>query len=337
MRVYREVSRWAASKQPLYLAIGNFDGVHLGHQKILSRTAEEARQNGGLSAVLTFSEHPRKVLGDAPSLLHSVEQKMFFLSKCGIDVCFLLDFTVDFSKLEAEEFAGRILKEALRVKKVFLGYNSRFGHDRKGDVSLMRKLAVQEGFEFESVPPVEIEGETVSSSRIRRLVEKGDFKNASACLGRAFTLFAKTVKGDGRGSGLGFPTANFDIIGRVTPPRGVYPAALREIRLQQNTAGPAEEWMFSREESWHPAAANLGFRPTFQPEEPKPVLEAFILDHAGGELYGKLFEVFFYPSIRAEKAFASPEELKQQIAKDVEASWEQFSKRPPLSSGLSLP
>lgn len=317
MLVLKKVEEYTAQK-PLFLALGNFDGVHAGHQQILKRAVEDARKTGGLSAAMTFAVHPQAVLHEArlPRLLYSSSQKQACLEKTGLDLCFLLSFTQEFSKMEAEDFVAEILVSRLKVRKVYLGDNARFGHGRKGDAALMRRLAAQHGFEFEAVPPVTVDGQPVSSSRIRSFVEAGEFKSASALLGRPFSMFLKVVHGDGRGAGLGFPTANFDTQGRVLPTIGVYPAALRP-------AGGG---------SWHQAVANCGRRPTFHTEDSPVVLEAFLLDYSGGELYGREFEVLFYPRIRPEQTFPGVEALKAQILKDIEAAREQFRRNPPSSS-----
>ncbi len=328
MLVLRQFEKTALSK-PLFLALGNFDGVHAGHQEILSRVCRDAREQGGLAAVMTFAEHPRMVLGHSgPGLLYSPEQKLFYLAETGIDVCFLLSFTEAFSKLEAASFVSEILVKELKVKKVYLGHDSRFGHDRKGDDTLMAQMAEKHGFDFEPVPPVSAHGKHVSSSRIRALVEAGDFKEASILLGRPFSMFAKVVKGDGRGAGLGFPTANFDISQRVQLPAGVYPVALRTMDWRE-TGG---QWHFNSGTAWYQAAANWGYRPTFHPGAKEAVLEAFILDFPGADLYGKVFEVLFYPQIRPEKTFSGVEQLKAQIEKDVRAVREAFLQNPPSSS-----
>lgn len=306
-----EVSNYSPDpEKPLFLALGNFDGVHLGHQKILKRAVEDAKRANGIAAVFTFREHPQKILhtGGGPLLLTSVEQKLFLLQEAGIEVCFLQAFTEEFSRLEAEEFVKKILCDRLKVKKVYMGYNARFGHGRKGDGDLMQELARQNNFEFEKIPPVEAGGNPISSSRIRWLIEAGEFQKAAECLGRPWSFFANVIHGDGRGVALGYPTANLDMQGRVLPPLGVYPLGVRLLP----------------EKNWLKAVANCGYRPTFHPDAKEVVLEAFILDRPGMELYGKTLEVLFYPRLRAEKTFASKEELQAQIARDVEAAQAAF-------------
>lgn len=327
MLVHREIENFSPSPaRPLFLAIGNFDGVHLGHQNILRRVAEDAKRCNGTAAVFTFPEHPQKILhtGQGPLLLSPVEQKIFLLEKFGIEVCFLQSFTEAFSKLEAEDFVQKILCGYLKVKKVYMGYNARFGHGRKGDGDLMRTLAEQYGFEFEKAAPVEITGNPVSSSRIRWLVEAGEFEKAAECLGRPWSFFAKVIHGQGHGAGLGYPTANFDMSGRVLPPLGVYPMAVRKLDVREKKQGDAFFLEINPEGSWMMSAANCGYRPTIHPEAKEIVLESFILDQPGIELYGSTLEVLFYPRLRGERAFSTKEELQKQISCDIEAVRDRF-------------
>lgn len=334
MLVYREIESYSPElPKPLFLAIGNFDGVHRGHQNILKRAVEDARRANGIAAVFTFPEHPQKILhtGQGPLLLSSVEQKLFLLEKAGIEICFLQSFTEEFSRLEAEEFVRKILCGYLKVRKVYMGYNARFGHGRKGDGDLMRELARQFNFEFEKAAPVEVAGNPVSSSRIRWLVEAGEFAKAAECLGRSWSFFAKVIHGQGRGAGLGYPTANFDMKGRVLPPLGVYPMAVRKINIAESKRGAASVPDVKPDGGWMKAVANCGYRPTIHPGAQEIVLEAFILDQPGIELYNRTLEVLFYPRLRAERTFGSKEELQTQIARDLEAARGSFEASFPSS------
>jgi riboflavin kinase/FMN adenylyltransferase len=309
---------------PLVLGLGNFDGLHQGHQKLLKHVLEKARQLKGISAVLTFREHPQHVLHPKAKqpLLTPGEYKLVLLCEAGIEFCLWLPFTQEFSKIEPESFVKEILVNKLHVKEVCLGYNARFGHDRRGDASLVRKLAVQYGFEFEEIPPVQMAGDFVSSSRIRRLVAEGDLEQASACLGHPFTVLGKVVGGAGRGKGLGFPTANLEISNEVMPPEGVYPVEIRRLELSKILLEKTSIQDF-RVSSKGPrlfGVLNYGCRPTFKTQgqgAAESVAEVFILDFAG-ELYGEFLEVVFHPRLRTEMAFENPELLKNQIQKDIE-------------------
>lgn len=296
--------------QPLVLALGFFDGLHLGHQKILKRVKESARSKA-LSAVFTFENHPQTVLNPsapAPVMITSPEQKRALLEKAGIDICFSVPFTEAFSKMDAEVFVKDILMKRLKVKKICLGYNAHFGQGRKGNPELMRQLAPKFGFEFEEIGPVNVKGEPVSSSRIRKLIQSGDMALAAECLGRPYAVLGQVVKGDGRGAQIGFPTANLETQASLLPPEGVYPVQVREEGKKTQYQG----------------VLNYGRRPTFKKGEVKPVLEVFLLDYRG-DLYGAALEVRFHPRIREERTFSGVDELRAQIAKDVESARRYFA------------
>lgn len=298
------------SGQELILALGFFDGLHLGHQKILKRVKESAGSEKG-SAVFTFENHPQTILNPAaapPAMITSPEQKRALLEKAGIGICFSVPFTEAFSKMDAEVFVKDVLLKQLQVKKICLGYNAHFGQGRKGNPEFMRELAPKLGFEFEEIGPVNVNGEPVSSSRIRKLIQAGDMALAAECLGRPYAILGRVVKGDGRGSQIGFPTANLETQASLLPPEGVYPVQVRE----------------QGKDVLHPGVLNYGRRPTFKKGEVQPVLEVFLLDYRG-DLYGTALEVHFHPRIREERVFNGVDALKAQIAKDVEASRRYFA------------
>ncbi len=298
----------------LILGLGNFDGVHLGHQKILSRVLAETKTAGAgrkQAAVFTFQEHPQSVLhpGSKPLLLTSPEQKLRMLEEFGIELCFSLPFTLEFSQIEPETFAADILKKKLNVEKVFLGASARFGRGRRGDSKLMSELAAQNQFQFEEIPPVNAAGGIVSSSRIRSLIQAGQLAEAEECLGRPFSILGRVVQGDGRGKSIGYPTANLETWGYALPPHGVYPVQVKAPGMM----------------SWLPGVLNYGRRPTFKSSEALSVLEVFILDFSA-DLYGKTLEVRFFSRLREERAFKGMDVLKEQIALDVEAVRRYFGK-----------
>ncbi|HLD50187.1 MAG TPA: riboflavin biosynthesis protein RibF [bacterium] len=307
-------------KAPLILGLGNFDGVHLGHRKLLSRVTEAARpperKQKGKAAVFTFQEHPQGVLHPQNRLLllTSPESRFSLFRELGIEVCFFIPFTTEFSRIEPEVFVKDILKKKLGVEKIFLGANARFGHERRGDSKLMARLAGDYGFGFEEILPVESGGEIVSSSRIRNYVQEGRFEEAGQCLGRPFSILAKVVRGDGRGKSLGYPTANLEIGPYALPPFGVYPVKVRVVGERQRA-------------TFLSGVLNYGCRPTFKSGQPEPLLEVFILDFAE-DLYGKTLEVVFCPRLRGEITFDGPETLKKQIAQDVENARQYFASRP---------
>lgn len=304
MQIFTKVESFSPdAKAPLILGLGNFDGVHLGHRKLLGRVLEEARVRKGRAAVFTFQKHPQEVLHpeNRPLLLTSPDHKLQIFEELGIEACFFIPFTPEFSRIEPEAFVRDLLKKKLGVEKVFLGTSARFGRDRRGDSGLMAHLAGECGFEFEEIPPVEAEGGVVSSSRIRQLILKGKLEEAGACLGRPFSILTQVIRGEGRGKSIGYPTANLERDSFALPPQGVYPA---RVRINGDCL---------------PAVLNYGCRPTFKSGEKTPVLEVFILDFTG-DLYGKTLEVTFFPRLREERVFEGPEALKKQISQDVDAS-----------------
>lgn len=313
MRILKDLDRFHPDGPPLFLGLGNFDGVHLGHQALLKEVVRQARGKKGLAAVFTFPEHPQAILHPEtqPKLLNSPEQKLFLLSELGLDLCFLIPFTSGFSKIEAVSFVGEILVKRLKVRKVFLGYNARFGHDRKGDTPSMGEWARRFGFEFQEMEPVKVAGDFVSSGRIRKLIEAGNLGEAEQCLGRPFSRLGQVVKGSGRGTELGYPTANLEWQTEILIPEGVYPVFLREVKIQWK-----KETFDAETGPWRKAALNLGRRPTFEEKRAALVAEAFILDYKG-DLYGKTVEVAFYPRLRSEQKFSDLETLKRQIRRDV--------------------
>lgn len=308
--------------RPLILALGHFDGLHLGHQKILQRTIEDAKERNAASAVFTFQEHPQRILRPdlpPPVPILSSDHKLFLLEQLGAEVCFFIPFTKEFSKIEADVFVREILVKHLGIQKILLGYNARFGHERKGSPALMNELAQQLKFDFEEIGPVEVQGEAVSSSRIRNLLASGYLEHAAACLGRPFSIMGEVVPGEGRGKELGFPTANLEAAQQPLLPFGVYPVRVREITKQRGS-DPAL-WA-QTPSAVYEGVLNYGLRPTFGSGS-KPVLEAFLFDFKGN-LYGKTLEVFFYPRLRPEKSFPGAEALKEQISRDVKAARRYF-------------
>ena len=314
--------------RPLVLALGNFDGVHAGHQKILRQTVQQAGALKAVSAALTFQQHPQTVLRPElppPGLILSPEYKLFLLEQLGMDVCLFLPFTPEFSKLEADFFVRDTLVQHLGMKKMCLGYNARFGRGRKGSPDLMRQISQQTPFDFEEIGPVEIRGEAVSSTRIRKLLAAGNLEEAAACLGRPFSVLGKVIPGDHRGQEMGFPTANIEAPAGLQMPFGVYPVRIREIKIQRKPLNPGQEdYQASPAESIFEGVLNYGVRPTFG-ENSKPLFEAFLFNFKG-DLYGKTLEIFFYPRLRAEGTFSGLEALKKQISEDVQAAKRFFTK-----------
>jgi riboflavin kinase / FMN adenylyltransferase len=324
--------------RPVVLALGNFDGVHAGHQKILRHTVQQARELKAVSAALTFQQHPQTILRPdlpAPASVISPEHKLFLLAQLGIETCLFLPFTENFAKTEADFFLRDTLIQHLGMKKMCLGYNARFGRDRKGSPDLMRQLSKENPFDFEEIGPVEVKGEAVSSSRIRKLLAAGNLKEAAACLGRPFSAFGKVMRGDRLGRKIGFPTANMEAPTSFVLPFGVYPARIREVQVdQKQVKSGQEEYRASAAPHIYEGVMNYGIRPTIG-KNARPILEVHLFDFEG-DLYGTTLEVFIYEQLRAEQKFADRKALKGQIAKDTAAAKSYFaSKNAPEKAQIS--
>lgn len=308
------------SPRPLVLAVGNFDGVHRGHQEILAGVVENARRLNGIPAVLTFSEHPQRVLrpGEGPALLTSPQHRILYFSEQGIESCFLLPFTNEFAQTDPEAFVRNCLVRQLKVREVHLGHNAHFGLNRRGDASLMRECASRLRFNFFEAQPILVEGKFVSSSLIRRFIAEGDLSRAARFLGRPFSIFASVVQGKGRGKSLGFPTANLRPHSEILPPSGVYPVEVREYRFHLRPSLRKEKFQFWKEKPgpWRHGVLNQGVRPTFEVQGPE-VPEVHLFDDPGEKLVGRTVEVLFHPRLREEKRFENADALVEAIRKDV--------------------
>ena len=277
-----------AEPRPRRVAVGVFDGVHLGHQEVIADS----------DTVLTFDPHPVSVIApDAtPKLLTRQDVKAELVEELGVDEMVVIPFDAEFAARDAQDFIDRVLVEALGATHVAVGRNFRFGHKAAGDAAM---LEADERFETTIHELVEVEGETVSSSHIRGLVSAGEVAHASVFLGRPFQVRGEVVHGDGRGGELGFPTANLVPDDRlVRPDQGVY-AALADGR---------------------PAAVNIGVRPQFETGR-GVLIEAYLIDF-DGDLYGRELRIDFLQRLRGEKLFPSVETLTEQIAKDVQQARE---------------
>jgi len=287
------------------VTLGNFDGVHLGHQKIFQKVKEEASKSHGEGVVITFEPHPLKVL--APEkflpLLAPYRKKMMLIEKSGMDTVLCIEFSLVFSEMTPLEFIKNILAEKIKVKKVVIGYNYHFGKGQKGDAQTLKDAGKVFNFEVEVVEPLKIGSTIVSSSKIRNLIQKGEIEEASALLGRDYPIIGKVVEGAKRGQTLGFPTANLEISDELYPKPGVYAVEV--------------EWHQQRFDG----LANVGWNPTFLPQkmwEGKPLsLEVYILDF-NQDVYGEEIQVSFKRRIRDEIRFDSPAQLIQQIQKDIQ-------------------
>ncbi len=281
------------------VTIGNFDGVHRGHQALVRRVVEKARASGGTAVVLTFDPHPARVLAPerAPAALTTPAQKLELLSALGVDAVAVLPFTRALSALSPEAFVRTVLAGSLAARQVVVGEGFRFGHGQAGDAAQLARLGGASGFAVEAVPAVLEGGQPVSSSRVREALVLGDAASARGLLGRAYFVDARVVRGDGRGRTIGVPTANLEPENEILPARGVYAGF---VRLADG--------------SWHRAVANRGHRPTFGGQA--EALEAHLLDYEG-DLYGARLRLAFAARLRDELRFAGPQALVAQIREDV--------------------
>ncbi len=313
------------SSKSIFLALGNFDGFHLGHQKLLRYVVRQAEREHALAAVLTFPQHPHSILHPErkPMMLMSIEQKLFYLAEAGIDLCFLQSFTPAFAKMTPRDFAEKILVKKLHIREICMGHDAHFGCGRKGDTSLMESLARENGFLFRRMKPVMTEGRPVSSSRVRELLTKGEVGKAQACLGRPFSMFGKVIKGKGHGLHLGFPTANLEVHSEILLPLGVYVASARFLPRMRQIGSKSFRCVLPVERcatKWLSGVANFGKRPTYpKAETPRPVLELHLLDFRG-QAYGKMMEIALHRFLRPEHKFPTEDALKIQIQKDVRAA-----------------
>ena len=285
------------------VALGTFDGVHLGHQRLLHELLEMASALQAMPTVVTFANHPDQVLrGEAPPPLCSVPHRLRLLRRAGVLRLVLLQFEPRLQNLTAREFAERILVERLHTKGLLLGYDSALGKDRAGTPEHFRTLGGELGFRVHTGAPFEVDGQPVSSTAIRAAIARGDLAAAQRFLGRLPGALGTVVHGDGRGRTLGFPTANVVTQPGALPPPGVYAV---EVVVDAAT---------------HPGVANLGARPTFPgAATPAPQLEVHVLDFHG-DLYGRELEVAFRQRLRDERKFADADALRAQIAQDVAAA-----------------
>jgi riboflavin kinase/FMN adenylyltransferase len=302
-------SRYATYGHSSVLAIGNFDGIHLGHQAILRATVERAQARNAVSTALTFDPSPRKVLRpeSAPPRLSTNAQRMDWFNALGLEAAVVLPFTLDLARLTPAEFVEQILIRDLHVKAVLVGENFRFGHKQAGDVKLLSELGANLGFEVVIIPPVVFRGEVVSSTIIRREVAEGDVSHAARLLGRPFALTGEVVSGTGTGRRFTFPTLNLAPEQELLPARGVY---ITRTCLDGETRS-------------HRSVTNIGMRPTFNGSSLS--VETHLLDTQPAST-PKRIEVRFWKRLREEKKFSGPEELRVQIAADIARANQFFSR-----------
>ena len=291
------------------LTAGNFDGVHVGHQRIMETVTSRARALGGTSLVYTFDPHPRRVLTPerAPKLLTTLEQKLELLAELGVDAVVVEPFDRAFAQVPAANFVREVLHARMRPVEVYVGYDFHYGRDREGSMRTLTELGPHLGFAVTIVPEVKLGERDVNSTRVRELLEEGDVRGAAELLGRAYRVRGGVARGDQRGRTLGFPTLNLAAENEVLPSVGVY--ACRVRFLDAGEPGPG---------AWFGAVANVGRRPTVKPDDPVAV-EAHLFEFSA-EAYGRRVEVAFEARLRGEQRFPSLDALRAQIARDSDAA-----------------
>lgn len=299
MEILRSIPELSKLPGPLFLAIGVFDGVHLGHQAVISTSAEHSRAANGTPVIVTFDPHPEKVLRPeaAPHLLTATRHKIALIRNRGVEHLLIVNFDKQFAAMEPEDFAQQLVRHARPLREICVGHEWAFGKNRRGNLELLKTLGATFNFDVVGIPPVSVNGELVSSTAIRKAVQAGDLSKAGAMLGRDYTILGTVVRGDNLGKKIGFPTANLSAHNEQFPPDGVYFA---EATLN----GAA-----------YPGVINLGYRPTVSSDHER-VLEIYLLNF-DRDIYGEDLEVRFIRYLRPEKKFENVDALVRQIEIDV--------------------
>ena len=300
METFRSISELSKLRGPLFLAIGVFDGVHLGHQAVISTSAQHARAANGTPIVVTFDPHPEKVLRPktAPHLLTATPHKIALIRDLGVAHLLIITFDKQFAATEPEEFVHELVEHSKSLREICVGHEWSFGKNRRGNLKLLNQFGARFDFGVVGIPPVTVNGELVSSTTIRKAVETGDLAKAAQMLGREYTVLGTVVSGDNRGKKIGFPTANLSAHNEQFPPNGVYFA---EAKLEGVI---------------YPGVVNLGYRPTVDTRKSERILEIHLFDF-DHDIYGKDLEVRFIRYLRPETKFESVEALVRQIGLDV--------------------
>ena len=304
IQLINNINDLEAIKEPLHLALGVFDGLHIGHQKVIGTAVDAAKNQGGLAGILTFEPHPIRIL--APELaprriLASLNHKRELLSELGVDVMVVVDFNKEFADCEAEVFLQSLISACYDLKTLSIGEDWKFGKKRRGDITMLKETGDSHGITINSSKAVMLDGERVSSTRIRQAIRDGNMIAAQAMLGRQYTVLGEVIKGRQLGRQLGFPTANLRVFNEQLPADGVWcvSATLANGKIINGVG-------------------NLGVRPTVEGAEAKRMLEVHLLDFEQ-DIYGETMEVKFLQYIRSEQKFSSIEDLSKQIQRDVES------------------
>lgn len=299
MQIIHRIEDFPALTKSTVTAIGNFDGIHLGHKKILQFLASEAEKHKLPSLVLTFSPHPERYFGKNPvKMIHTMDQRLKEIEKNNITMTFILPFSEDIASLSSHDFIQKIMIDTLHAKEIIVGDNFRFGKNRTGNVHILKKLSSLCGFNFFSIPPEKEHGRIVSSSLIRTYLLKGEIEKANALLGHPYEIEGTVIKGHSRGKNLGFPTANISSINEINP-HGIF---FSYVYFQGQK---------------RPSLTNIGTSPTFGSSETQ--IESHIIDFTGN-LYGQTQKIQLLKKFRDEIKFNTPEQLVEQLKKDLAAA-----------------
>ncbi|MCB1803123.1 MAG: bifunctional riboflavin kinase/FAD synthetase [Gammaproteobacteria bacterium] len=301
MLLIRGLHNLRAEHRDCVATIGNFDGVHRGHQAVLAALTERARNAGLPSLVIIFEPQPLEFFRpeQAPARLTRLREKLEAIAACGVDRVLLIRFDAAFASIEAADFVHQVLVERLGIRHLYVGDDFRFGRGRVGDFAMLRRIGAERGFAVESLATVADAGERISSTRIREALERGDLAHAEQCLGRTYRVAGRVAHGHKRGRTIGFPTMNIGLLRRSTPLRGVF-----AVRVHCLSERPL------------PGVANIGNRPTLAGDD-RFLLEVHLFDFAQ-DVYGRHVEVDFVARIRDERKFESFDALREQIQRDVE-------------------
>ncbi len=305
MRIFETSETLDASTRGCILTVGNFDGLHVGHQALLDAVVARGQALGRPTALYTFEPHPRRVLypDSSPPCLMSGDQLVAGVREAGIDVMIREHFTLEFASLSPEAFLREILARRVAPLEIFVGRDFHFGKGRRGSGDTLARAAPEFGIRVEIIPQVRVGEEDVSSSRIRGLLNQGQVEAAVACLGRPYTVWGTVIEGARRGRELGFPTANLDPDNELIPQPGVYATRAR-LFTQDRPSAPSL-----------PSVTNIGTRPTF---DSNPIVTEVHLIDFSDDLYGRRLELSFHARIRSERRVPGAEALARQIADDVE-------------------
>ncbi|MGL5124569.1 MAG: bifunctional riboflavin kinase/FAD synthetase [Fusobacteriaceae bacterium] len=306
MKIIYDVFSLKEKLKNSYIAIGNFDGVHIGHKELIKSAVNSAKRHSGVSVIFTFYNHPREVIEhhETPKLINSVEEKSYLLEKLGVDYLVLQPFNKEFCNLSAEEFIEKVMKQQLNSKEIFVGFNFGFGKNRSHGVKELEEICEHYKIKVREIQPIKVDEKVISSTLIRKLILNGDLPGVNHLLGEPLTIIGEVIHGKKLGRTIGFPTANLERKDKAYLPYGIYGAVVK----------------IENENKEYDAVVNIGKNPTLKPGEKS--IEVHILNFSG-DLYGKKLIVQLIKHIREEMKFSGIDSLKEQITKDI-IEWKNY-------------